>query len=197
MLEHQLTERFRAVVADEPPLTLDPDELVDRLLRRRRRRLGAATAVGVVVVATIAIGGAALGGAAAGGAAAGGQRAASPPPAPTTVAAPANVTIAATVPAGSYDLVAEQRKQESVRSVSDFLVDAVPTDRGTLEIRRDGDVLFHADLAKLDAYVFRPREPVVLKPGQRVLVAVTCERTLSRTGTCRVDVTFPVLVVAR
>lgn len=202
MLEQQLTERFRAVVADEPPLRLAPDELVDRLLRRRRRRLGAATAMGVVVVATIAVGGAALGGPATGGAALGGaatgpQRTASAPPAPTAVTAPAHVTIAATVPAGSYDLVAEQRKQESVRSVSDFLVDAVPTDRGTLEIRRDGDVLFHADLAKLDAYVFRPREPVVLKPGQRVLVAVTCDRTLSRTGTCRVDVTFPVLVVAR
>ena len=101
------------------------------------------------------------------------------------------------MPAGSYDVVADQREQDSVRSVSDFLVDAVPTDRGTLEIRRDGDVLFQGDLAKLDAHVFRPRKPVVLEPGQRVLVAVTCDRTLSRGGTCLVDVTFPVLVGAR
>jgi hypothetical protein len=84
-----------------------------------------------------------------------------------------------------------------VRSVSDFLVDAVPTDRGTVEIWLDGDVLFQADLAKVDAYVFRPAEPVLLKPGQRVLVAVKCARTLSRAGGCHVDVTFPVLVVAR
>jgi hypothetical protein len=193
VLEQQLAERFRAVVDDEPPFVLDPDELVDRLLRGRRRRLGMATALGVVVVATIAVGGAAVGGASVG------QRAASPPPAPVTptVAAPADVTIAATVPAGSYDIAAEQREQEYVRSVSDFLVDAVPTDRGTVEIWLDGDVLFQADLAKVDAYVFRPAEPVLLKPGQRVLVAVKCARTLSRAGGCHVDVTFPVLVVAR
>lgn len=188
MLEQQLTERFRAVVENEPPFELDPDELVDRLLRRRRRRLGLATALGVVVVATIAVGGAAVGASA-------GQRAAAPPSAPVT--APADVTIAATVPSGSRDVVAEQRKQESVRSVSDFVVDAVPTDLGTLEILRDGDVLFQADLGRLDAYVFRPAEPVLLKPGQRVLVAVTCKRTLSRTGACQADVTFSVLVVAR
>jgi cytoskeletal protein RodZ len=188
VLEQQLTERFRAVVADEPPFALDPGELVDRLLRRRRRRLGLATALGVVVVATIAVGGATVG-------ASTGQRAADPPPAPAV--APTDVRIAATVPSGSHDVVAEQRKQESVRSVSDFAVDAVPTDLGTLEIMRDGDVLFQADLARLDAYVFRPAEPVLLKPGQRVLIAVTCVRTASRAGACQVDVTFPVLVVAR
>jgi hypothetical protein len=66
-----------------------------------------------------------------------------------------------------------------------------------VEIWRDGDVLFQADLTKVDAYVFRPAEPVLLKPGQRVLVAVKCARTLSRAGGCHVDVTFPVLVVAR
>ncbi|MFC4858883.1 hypothetical protein [Actinophytocola glycyrrhizae] len=33
MLEQHLAERFRAVVADEPPFRVDPDELVDRLLR--------------------------------------------------------------------------------------------------------------------------------------------------------------------
>jgi hypothetical protein len=192
VLEQQLTERFRAVVDDEPPLAVDPDELVDRLLRRRRRRLGVATALGVVVVATIAVGGAAVSGAAAGD-----QRAASPSPAPVTVAPPPDVTIAASVPAGSYDVVAEQRKQDSLRSVSEFLVDAVPTDLGMLEIMRDGDVLFQADLAKVDAYVFRPVEPVLLKPGQRVLVAVQCKRTLARAGECHVDVTFSVVVVAR
>jgi hypothetical protein len=191
VLEQHLAERFRAAVDDEPPFVMEPDELVDRLLRRRRRRLGMATALGVVVVATIAVGGAVVGGASVG------QRAAAPPPAPATVPASADVTIAATVPAGDYDIVAEQRTQESVRSVSDFLVDAVPTDRGTLEIWRDGDVLFQAELAKLDAYVFRPAEPVLLKPGQRVLVAVRCARTLSRAGECQVDVTFHVLVVAR
>lgn len=203
MLEQQLAERFRAVVDEEPPLALDPDELVDRLLRTRRRRQGMATALSVVVIATIAVGGVA---------AAGGQRAAPPLPTvtrlpvatqptvevqPSAPPASADVTIAATVPAGGYDIVAEQRKYESVRSVAGFLVDAVPTDKGTLEIRRDGDVLFQADLAKLDAYAFRPAEPVVLKPGQRVLVAVTCHRTVSRAGGCHVDVTFSVRVVAR
>lgn len=192
MLEQQLEERFRAVVDDEPPLALDPDELVDRLLRTRRRRQGMATALGVVVIATVAVGGVA---------AAGDQRATQPPAAQPAVAtpppAPSDVTIAATVPAGGHDVVAEQRKHESVRSVADFLVDATPTDQGMLEIRRDGDVLFQADLAMLDAYDFRPAEPVVLKPGQRVLVAVTCKRTASRAGGCHVDVTFSVVVVAR
>jgi hypothetical protein len=198
VLEQQLAERFRAAVDDEPPFELDPDELVDRLLRSRRRRLGLATALGVVVVATIAVGGAAVSGAA-GGAPVGGAAAGQPttPAAPATATTPAEVTVAAAVPAGSVDVVAEQREQKSVRSVSDFLVDAEPTDRGTLEIRRDDDVLFQADLAMLDAYVFRPVEPLLLKPGQRVLVAVTCARTLSRTGACHADVTFPVLVVAR
>lgn len=181
MLEQQLAERFRAAVDDEPPLALDPDELVDRLLRTRRRGQGTATALGVVVIATIAVG----------GVAAGGQRVATQPPAPS------DVTISATVPVGVHDVVAEQRTHDSVRSVGGFLVDAVPTDQGTLEIRRDGDVLFQADLAKVDAYDFRPLEPVVLKPGQRVLVALTCERTTSRAGGCHVDVTFSVLVVAR
>lgn len=37
MLERQLAERFRAMVANEPPFTVDPDELVDRMVRTSRR----------------------------------------------------------------------------------------------------------------------------------------------------------------
>ena len=37
MLERQLAERFRAIVANEPPLAVDPDELVDRLVGTDRR----------------------------------------------------------------------------------------------------------------------------------------------------------------
>lgn len=35
MIEQQLAERLRAIVVDEPPLRLDLDALVDRLLRQR------------------------------------------------------------------------------------------------------------------------------------------------------------------
>lgn len=177
MLEQQLAERFRAVVDDEPPLALDPDELVDRLRRTRRRRLGVAATLGVVMATTVAVGGAA---------AAGGLR--------PTAQAP-EVTIAATVPAGAHDVVPEQREHGAVRFVRSFLVDAAPTDTGTLEIRRDDDVLFRAELAMLDAYDYRPIDPVVLKPGQRVLIAVSCRRPTARE--CRVDVTFSTLVTAR
>lgn len=37
MLERQLAERFRAIVANEPPLTVDPDELVNHLVRTGSR----------------------------------------------------------------------------------------------------------------------------------------------------------------
>ena len=37
MLERQLAERFRAMVANEPPFTVAPDALVDRLVRTGRR----------------------------------------------------------------------------------------------------------------------------------------------------------------
>lgn len=188
MIEQQVAERFRAAVDDEPPLELDPDELVDRLLRRTRRRQGLATALGVTVVATAAVGGAALLGGT-------GQRPAAEPTVPaSTTPTSVDVRISATVPTGTREVLTA-RRQAGVRAVSEFLVDAVPTDQGTLEIRRDDEVLFTSQLARLDTYRFRPKLPVHLKPGQRVVVAVSCR--LSRGDGCRVDVTYPAPVMAR
>jgi hypothetical protein len=56
MTEHQLADRMRAAVAGEPPLGFDPDEVVDRAIRRSRRRAGAtATALGTVTLAVAAV----------------------------------------------------------------------------------------------------------------------------------------------
>jgi len=56
--EQQLARRMRAVLADEPPLGFDPDEVVEVIHRRRRQRLMAfasvsATAVVIAVVVAV------------------------------------------------------------------------------------------------------------------------------------------------
>jgi hypothetical protein len=56
--EQQLARRMRAVLADEPPLGFDPDEVVEVAHRRRRQRLMAfasvsATAVVIAVVVAV------------------------------------------------------------------------------------------------------------------------------------------------
>jgi hypothetical protein len=56
MIEQQLAERFRAAVADEPPLAFDPDETVDRAARGQRRRYAViATAASTATVALAAV----------------------------------------------------------------------------------------------------------------------------------------------
>jgi hypothetical protein len=191
VIEQQVAERFRAVVDDEPPFALTPEELVDRLLRRKRRRQGLATALSVVVAA---VGGAALLGGTGRPPAAAPTIASSPAPAPTVPPSTADVRISATVPVGSRAVLPAGR-EDGVRAVSEFLVDSGPADQGTVEIRRDDQVLFRSQLAGLDAHRFRPELPVVLKPGQRVVVAVSCR--LSGDDGCRVDVTFSAPPAAR
>jgi hypothetical protein len=58
MNEEQLGDRFRAAVAEEPPLGFDPDDVVDRAVRTTRRRsamIGAATAAAVVVLGVVTV----------------------------------------------------------------------------------------------------------------------------------------------
>jgi hypothetical protein len=58
MNEEQLGDRFRAAVAEEPPLGFDPDDVVDRAERVTRRRsamIGAATAAAVVVLGVVTV----------------------------------------------------------------------------------------------------------------------------------------------
>jgi hypothetical protein len=58
VIEEQLADRFRAAVADEPPMGFDPDDLVDRAARTHRRRsavLAASAAAALVVLATVAV----------------------------------------------------------------------------------------------------------------------------------------------
>lgn len=58
MIEQQLADRFRAAVADEPPLSFDPDETVDRAARGQRRRyavIGTAASTAAVAVAAVAV----------------------------------------------------------------------------------------------------------------------------------------------
>jgi hypothetical protein len=63
MIEEQLADRMRAVLADEPPLGFDPDEVVDRAGRRRRSTFavigvtGAVLAVAVTAVVATSSGG--------------------------------------------------------------------------------------------------------------------------------------------
>ncbi|HET9142163.1 hypothetical protein [Actinophytocola sp.] len=55
MIEERMADRFRAAVADEPPLGFDPDEVVSRAGRERRRRravAGSALATGGLAVTT-------------------------------------------------------------------------------------------------------------------------------------------------
>lgn len=55
MIEERLADRMRAVLADEPPLGFDPDEVVDRAVRLRRgRRSTVAAAAAVLAIAVAA-----------------------------------------------------------------------------------------------------------------------------------------------
>jgi hypothetical protein len=75
--EKQLTESMTAAVRGEPPLGFDPDDVVDRAIRRRRRNVlsaTCATAAALVAVTAVAVGG--------GTTSEGLQPGASPPPSP-------------------------------------------------------------------------------------------------------------------
>jgi hypothetical protein len=54
MIEDRLTDEFRSAVIDEPPLGFDPDDVVDRAVRRRRHR--SAITFTVTAVAVLAVG---------------------------------------------------------------------------------------------------------------------------------------------
>jgi hypothetical protein len=59
MIEQQVADRFQDAVANEPPLGFDPDDVIDRAIKRGRRRkvvwaVAAATAVEAAVVWTLA-----------------------------------------------------------------------------------------------------------------------------------------------
>jgi hypothetical protein len=53
MIEKELADRMRSVLADEPPLGFDPDEVVDRAGRRRRTTFATVGATGVVLAIAV------------------------------------------------------------------------------------------------------------------------------------------------
>lgn len=58
MIEDQLADRFRAAIADEPPLGFDPDGLANRAAHDRRRQsavIGTSVAAATVVLATVTV----------------------------------------------------------------------------------------------------------------------------------------------
>jgi hypothetical protein len=54
VIEKQLTDHMNAVLADEPPLGFDPDELVGRAVRQRRRTIATVGTSGAVLVIAVA-----------------------------------------------------------------------------------------------------------------------------------------------
>jgi hypothetical protein len=207
MIEQQLAERFRAVVGDEPPLGFDPDELVDGILRRRRRRQAVGAALGVALIATTAVAGVAV-------FADGAPRPATPPPtlstAPLSTAPPSDPGVdftsadfhvradAALAPAGQFQVFPERGGGDNLRrTVDDFLISTEDGDDGTLQIRRDDEVLFEITLGEATTMDYHLNDPFVFEPDQRAVVAVNCVRTAAADGVCRSGVTFSASVGTR
>jgi hypothetical protein len=201
MIEQHLAERFKAVVGDEPPLGFDPDALVDGLLRRRRHRQAIGAALGVALIATTAVAGVAMFG---GGA----QRPASP--LPTLVTLPPtsmgmDLTVAdfhigadaAVAPVGQFQVFAERTGGDLRRRISDFLISVEEGDKGTLQVRRDDEVLFESTLEDALTMDYHFMDPFVFEKGQRAVVAVNCVATAAADGVCRSGVTFSASVGTR
>lgn len=197
MIEQQLAERFRAVVGDEPPLGIHPDELVDRLLRQRRRR----QAIGVMAVATAAVAGVTTFG--------GSQRT---DPTPTyRVAAPPTATppprpalndesvdaVAGVLPGGKFLTFPVPGRRDVDRFLHHLTVATSGLDKGMLQVRQDDRVFLEVPPGAAEKRDFDYDAPIAVPAGHEVTVAVNCVRTSAADGLCRAGVTFLFTVADR
>jgi hypothetical protein len=144
MTEQQMTDRFREAVADEPPLGFDPDEVIDRAIKRGRRRtvvVAVAAATCVEAVAAWAL--ASLPGGGSDQMAAGGGN-----PGPARGAASAEPTYPYPGAMFYFDL-SRDRPVVVARSsvwISAVTITNVDRDRGSVQLKRADVVLYEFPL---------------------------------------------------
>lgn len=180
MIEQVLAERFHAVVVDEPPMGRDPDEFVDRLIRRGRSRLAVGAALGVAVIATATV----VVTTTFGGATPVHRAAAPPPPTLAPTSRPVAVT-AHSGPSGTFEVYPVPLPDGA--TLLGFVLDQPGTDLATVQVRLDDSVLFEEDVAGSDDVAYRFAKPIVVAAGQVLAVAMRCWKS---DGECRAEVTF-------
>ncbi len=204
MIEQQLTERFRTVLEDEPPLGFDPDQLVDDQRRARRRHaaaVGSGVSAAVAVVAVVAVGLVGGGRQESTRPAADHDRRSAVPTAPTFEIVSFDSRIGGTQEVTPDPSVYEVTGKGSppIRServdVDSFLVDSYPGDRGMLEIRRGDEVLFQVALGNHDSYAMQLQQPWSFTPEAPLRVAISCHEAGAPGGTCEAGVTFSGIVL--
>jgi hypothetical protein len=192
-IEQQLAERFHAVVGDEPPLAVDPDELVDRLFRRRRRRQAVGTALGVVAVAMAAATGVTVLGERSTEPAAGYGVAARPTATtpPSTAMPLVEETVQVTtrpVPRGKFQRFEVQGSVAYDRYLYGLTVETKETAHGVLEVRVADVAVFVVELGATGEQYYDLG--VAVAAGQVVTVGFHCGKAMAADGLCRAGVTF-------
>jgi hypothetical protein len=162
MIEQQVTDRFRDAVVDEPPLGFDPDDVIDRAIKRTGRRkvvLAVAAATMVEAVAVWAFSGTSGGD--------GQVRAARPAPAPVPAPdpAPAPPTVSGTLTAFEQVLtVSDAMLAEPANAtvyVHNLVVHNPDGAQGTAQLKRTNGAVFEISIDSFRDYDMHFNEPIV------------------------------------
>ena len=182
MIEQQVADRFRDAVTDEPPLGFDPDDVIDRAIKRTRRRrvvwgVAAATMVEAVAVWALAStpGSAGHDQVQAGGQPSGSAPApaeASPSPAPgftfRMTAFEATLTL---------DNPLAVRAAEEELDVHELVVLNPDGDDGSIQLKRADGVMEEISLHSMSRYNSKYPQPLTAEPGVPVTLAVNCSQS--------------------
>lgn len=195
MIEQQVADRFQEAVADEPPLGFDPDDVIDRAIKRGRRRkvvwaVAAATVVEAVVVWAVA---------ATPGADTSQTAAARPAPAPAPVVQPPSPTFELTgfERTLTLDNPTDLRPAGSELMFKDLRVRNPDGDSGTLRLKKGNDVAFEISLANFRDYDMHYVEPVTAAAGVPVTLTVDCTASLHGCGGVSLTITGTTVVKVR
>ena len=191
MIEQQVADRFRDAVADEPPLGFDPDDVIDRAIKRGRRRkvvwaVAAATMVEAAAVWTLA-------GHPGGGSSDGGLGpAARPNPTP---ALQTTFRLSLFEERLTVDIPVLVRPDQTEVRINGLVVDNPNGDDGSVRLMRGNEVLEDISLHSMTKTTRGPEpEPKIAEPGVPVTLTVIC--TSSANGCRGVSVTVSGYLVA-
>jgi hypothetical protein len=168
MIEQQVADRFQEAVANEPPLGFDPDDVIDRAIKRSRRRkvvwaVAAATVVEAAVVWAIPGGGS-------GGGAIEPAARPTPPPGQQTI----TLTGFEEALSSSRPLLLP-RVDPPELMIRQIVVRNPAMDDGSIQLKRGNEVLEEISLHRMTEYTTGDdTKPLMVPGGEAVTLTVNC-----------------------